>query len=456
MKKVTFFDVEYANAKNKSICQIGVLCEDFYEKEPYYPELDLYINPEDNFDHTCVRIHGITNARVEHEPSFSAVWPQIEKYFTNSVIVGHNVAGADIDALVKALRRYDLDIPELYYIDTFELAKTYIPRFAIKDYGMTSLCEYFDIDIDNAHNAFDDACANSDLFRVMVDRYNIAVDEVVRKYIPHETKEFSTYLSNPALRKKISELYGVLRGFTIDNEITDGEAEYLQRWRTENDKYSSHREIADILSEIDVVLSDGVVTVDELLSLQRSIKEYIDVANSSLVTLATQILDGIMKGIVEDGEISPEECNNLLVWMYDNIYLSGHFPFNRMLETLERVLDDGFLTKDEADEIMTVIRELLDPVENTRKQIYSVNGKHVCLSGDFNHGKKSVVEMLLVQRGAAIDSSLKKTTDILMVGDSGCGSYSNGEYGTKVKKAMDYNEKGAHILIIKESDFFDD
>ena len=40
----------------------------------------------------------------------------IEKYFTNAVVIGHNVASSDLDALVKNLRRYNLDIPEFYYI----------------------------------------------------------------------------------------------------------------------------------------------------------------------------------------------------------------------------------------------------------------------------------------------------------------------------------------------------
>ena len=53
-----------------------------------------------------------------------------------------------------------------------------------------------------------------------------------------------------------------------------------------------------------------------------------------------------------------------------------------------------------------------------------------------------------------MDSSVKKTTDILMIGDFECQAYSNGTYGTKVKKAIEYNEKGCNITIIKESDFF--
>ena len=41
-----------------------------------------------------------------------------------------------------------------------------------------------------------------------------------------------------------------------------------------------------------------------------------------------------------------------------------------------------------------------------------------------------------------------------MIGDCECQAYSNGTYGTKVKKAIEYNEKGANIQIIKEFDFF--
>ena len=147
MEKVTYFDVEYANSKNKSICQIGIFCENYNNEEPYYPEKNIYINPNDNFDDVCVRVHGITANRVKEEPKFNEVWNAIEKYFTNTVIIGQNVASSDLDALIKALKRYQIDIPEIYYVCTLELAKEYVPRFAVKDYSLSSLCEYFDIDI---------------------------------------------------------------------------------------------------------------------------------------------------------------------------------------------------------------------------------------------------------------------------------------------------------------------
>ena len=78
MEKVTYFDVEYANSKNKSICQMGIVCENYESGEPYYPELDIYINPEDRFDDICTKIHGITEEKTKKEKNFPEVWKNIE------------------------------------------------------------------------------------------------------------------------------------------------------------------------------------------------------------------------------------------------------------------------------------------------------------------------------------------------------------------------------------------
>jgi len=32
VEKVTYFDVEYANSKNKSICQIGIVCDNYIQE----------------------------------------------------------------------------------------------------------------------------------------------------------------------------------------------------------------------------------------------------------------------------------------------------------------------------------------------------------------------------------------------------------------------------------------
>lgn len=455
MEKVTYFDVEYANSKNRSICQMGILCENYVDEEPYYPEKNIYVNPEDNFDDVCIRVHGITSGKVKDAPSFKETWNDIEKYFTNTVVIGHNVASSDLDALVKALKRYKLDIPEIYYVCTLELAKEFVPRFAIKDYSLSSLCEFFDIDMDSEHDAFDDACANADLLKTLVKEYSINIDAYVKKYDIQETKEFSAFVSDSVLRKSVSEFYGVVKGISIDDKINIKEMDYIYQWKKEHETYKNYREFYGILKVLDKVFDDGWITMDELAEIQEHVKKYLDVVSTAPVTLATQVLDGILKGIAVDKVITEDEAGNLRQWLYDNCYLAGHYPFDKVLSLLDSALEDLVITKEESEYIVSVIEQLLNPVDALKEQIHSVEGKNICLSGVFSKGSKSEVEQYIKERGGSIDSNVKKTTNILLIGNLECQAYSNGTYGTKVKKAIEYNEKGCNIQIVKESDFFD-
>jgi len=454
MNRATYFDVEYANCKNKSICQIGLVCEDYRTGDPVYPERNIYVNPEDEFDYNCVRIHNITLDKVKEAPDFPTVWKEIEKYFTSTVVIGHNVASADLDALIKNLNRYNIDIPEIYYVCTYELARNYVPADEVGNYSMSKLCEYFDIDIDSEHNAFDDACACADLFKTLVDIYNIDIEKHIRKYIPKETREFALFVSNPVLRKSISEFYGVIRGLSIDSVISEDEIQYIKKWKQDKKAYAEQKEIADILAVIDRILADGIVTNDEMMSLQIAVKSYLDIVKTSPVTLATQILDGILKGIIVDGEITEAECKSLRQWLYDNIYLSDHYPFNKTITMIDKVLEDSKVTKEEAEYITLMINDMLNPVQTLASQVADISGKRICLTGDFAYGPKVNVEKYISDRGGVIEKSVIKALDILIVGDNECQAYANGTYGTKIKKAIEYNEKGCHIQIVKENDFF--
>ena len=375
------------------------MCENFSDGEPFYPERNIYINPEDGFDDFCIKIHGITKDKVKNEPAFPAVWKEIEKYFTNAVIIGHNVAGADLDALVKALKRYNLDIPELYYICTLDLARQYIPSYAVADYSMSTLCEYFGIGIDSEHNAFDDACACADLFKAIIEEYDIKIEDLkIKKYNPSSEKEFSQFVASPVIRKAISEFYGVIRGFSIDNEISTEEIDFIKNWKKEFAIYDSQKDVADIISVLDRVIADGNITIEEIVELQGVVKEYLDVVSTSPITLATQILDGILRGITVDGQITESECKNLRQWLYDNIYLSDRFPFNKTMQVLSKVLEDSVITKEEAEYFTTVINKMLNPVDSLKEEINSVNGKHVCLSGILLMVKNLTLKNILFQK----------------------------------------------------------
>ena len=450
--KVTFFDVEYANTKNKSICQIGILSRDLEHLEQEPIKLNLLVNPEDGFDDHCIRIHGITKDAVSGAPTFRALWSEIETYFTNAVIIGHNVASSDLDALHKNLMRYGIELPELYYVCTYQLAKELVPSFAVSDYALGTLCNFFGISVSEQHNAFCDACACSDLLDRLVACSNIKLESEIQRYIPSEQTDFIAYISNASLKKDIHALYGMIRGFSLDSCISEEEKEYIRAWRDSFSAYASHAEIGEILETMDDILADDMITIDELSALQRTVRKHLDIVSTSTVTLATQILNGMIRGMITDDVITEEECQNLRCWLYENNYLSGHFPFDQLFSAVESVLSDGVLSPTEAALIQEKIRGLLDPVEALRKDVMSLKGKRICLSGNFAFGQKSAVERYIVEQGGIVEPSVKKTTDILVVGDYECQSYANGSYGTKVKKAIEYNGKGCKIQISKESD----
>lgn len=452
MKKVTYFDVEWSNPTNKSICQMGIMCENFEDDEPLHPELNVYINPEDNFDDFCISVHGITPNKVKDKPNFKEIWKQISDCFTNSIVIGHNVVGADLDALCKNLYRYNLDIPEMYYVDTLEIAKYYVCD--IKTYSMSNLCQYFQIDIDNEHDAFDDACANKELLIALKNKYKFNIDVFVHRFIPKDIKDFEQYLSSPSIRKAISEIYGILQGIIIDKKLNEEELMYLSNW-TKNNIYLKNNKIINKLFEfIDTLISTKSIATTDFKALNSVMTKYYETLSSSQTTIATQILSGILIGISVDNIVTTEECIELRNWLYDNYYLKGHYPFDKIISILENVLSDNIITKDESDLLIKNIAEIMNPIKETETSIFSIKDKTICLSGNFDFGQKSKVENFISKHGGKVVPSVTKKIDILVVGNSGSELYVQDNYGTKVKKAIELNQKGNNILIIKEKDFF--
>lgn len=452
MKKVTYFDVEWSNPTNKSICQMGIMCENFEDDEPLHPELNVYVNPEDNFEDFCISVRGITPNKVKDKPNFKEIWEQVADCFTNSIIIGHNVVGADLDALCKNLYRYNLDIPEMYYVDTLEIAKYYVSD--VKSYSMSNLCKHFEIDIDNEHDAFDDACANKELLIALKNKYNFDIDEFVHRFIPKDIKEFEKYLSSPSIRKAISEIYGILQGIIIDKKLNEEELLYLSNWTKNNVTLKENNIIYELFEFIDTLISTKSIAAADFKALNNVMTKYYETLSSAQTTIATQILSGILIGISVDHIVNTEECIELQNWLYDNYYLKGHYPFDKIISILEDVLADNIITKDESDLLIKNITEILNPIKETESTLFSIQEKNICLSGNFDYGQKSKVEDFISKHGGKVVSSVTKKLDMLIVGNSGSELYIQDNYGTKVKKAIELNQKGNNILIIKEKDFF--
>jgi len=164
-------------------------------------------------------------------------------------------------------------------------------------------------------------------------------------------------------------------------------------------------------------------------------------------------LKELLGAVTADNELKEEEVLFLQNWMVRNITLRGNFPFDKIFETVDKALEDGILEKFELDSMLQLFERITDPVASACScDCFDISGKTFCLTGEFEYGDRSRVESALCQRGGIPVSSVTKKTHCLVVGNKGSEAWSNGNYGTKVKKAIELQEKGSPIRIVKEQD----
>jgi DNA polymerase-3 subunit epsilon len=133
-----------------------------------------------------IAIHGITPEMVQSAPLFSDIWQKINYYFQgDEVIIAHN-AHFDMSVLMNCLTHYELDIPDFPYICSIPISNQVCLKQNIKN-SLAARAEYFGIELNNQHNALDDAitCAQ------------IVIASVQTKKKTNLSKYCSTYSSIP-------------------------------------------------------------------------------------------------------------------------------------------------------------------------------------------------------------------------------------------------------------------
>jgi NAD-dependent DNA ligase len=78
------------------------------------------------------------------------------------------------------------------------------------------------------------------------------------------------------------------------------------------------------------------------------------------------------------------------------------------------------------------------------------------LTGTFNHGSRSDVQAFIEKNGGIVLKGVTRKCDYVVVGSLGSESYSMGNYGTKVKEAMELQAKGIPIQIAAEDELYED
>lgn len=273
----------------------------------------------------------------------------------------------------------------------------------------------------------------------------------------------------PILRRIAEELHFSIPDIYIDTvqiarrvlpELPNHKLETLcQYYNVKNDE--AHRAMSDAMATARVYeklvtnaagdLKNITVKDDSSSKKRNTFRKAFSEQTQALITLK-----GIIAGITCDNVLTEAEVYYLKDWLNQNSELSGNYPFDIALREVNAALEDGILEQSELDHMLGIFKEFLDPVEANAENAQSLNfcGKTVCLSGDFETGSKNDISQRLISLGAEIKDTVTRAVDYLIVGEMGSSAWTCGNYGTKVKKALEMQEKGHPIKILKESEVF--
>ena len=429
-------DIENPNTRGNSICSIGII---IVKDNKIIDKKYSLINPEDRFDINNSKITGLTYSDVKDAPTFKEYWKIIEDLFKNNVIVGHNIT-YDLSVISKALERYDIDAPVFNYYCTLKLSRKYINT---NSYSLDSLCDLLKINLDNHHNALEDALASQQIFEYLNKRNDIGNSE---KF------EFINKVSDSTdskLETNINTLYGIIKGINYDGIIDDKEIEKLRLWVEDNRLYKQYSLFDRIINKLEEILEDNVITEYERIELEKLVTSINESKMYSESTLSLQILNGILDGIVCNQKVNQKEIENLNIWLRQNDYLKDVYPYDKVLLEVNKVLEDGILTEEESNYIFDTFNEIVNPDFSDDENI-DFNGKTFCLTGEFKCATKQEISKKLQELGGTEKKGVSSKLDYLIVGGVGSDAWKFGKIGGKQAKAQELNEKGANIKIIDE------
>ncbi len=156
--------------------------------------------------------------------------------------------------------------------------------------------------------------------------------------------------------RNIIELIGIIKGVNFDGVINEKEVIDLQNWVDKNRNLAYEPKQIEMINLVDQILEDHVIDDHEKKLLISYAEKYLlesDESNTKIYEL-----DGIIEGIICDGEINESEVINLKQWMDDNgDLIKTHSSNQEIAETIENILEDGIVTEEEQDNLLSLLSE---------------------------------------------------------------------------------------------------
>ena len=177
-------------------------------------------------------------------------------------------------------------------------------------------------------------------------------------------------------------------------------------------------------------------------------------------------LIGLAQGIVADGIVNKAEAETLQNWLRanqttDNAYVS------RLLDQVERVLEDGVLDDDEGRELHDALMNWtgggggdgeesttaslpLDPAPRTVR----IAGNIFVFTGTGVFGTRRMMQDATIRAGGTVERNITMQTSFVVLGTYVTPAWAHQSFGRKIEKAMESRDrKGTGVRIVHEEDW---
>lgn len=213
-----------------------------------------------------------------------------------------------------------------------------------------------------------------------------------------------------------------------------------------------HRALADCVSTHECF--QQLMKVSNKMCIKESDNTFKRVPNKLTDTnMRLQQLYELLCDIMADNIVTSEEVYILKDWIDNNDDLFKDYPYNIIVPAVNRVLADGVITNDESNELRQIFQQIINPKFGLRRgETLDIAEKSFVLTGQFTSYNADDFADILVRNGGILMKSVSSKTDYLIVGSDPDPRWHSGNFGTKIKKAMELRTNGDDIIIATENE----
>lgn len=182
------------------------------------------------------------------------------------------------------------------------------------------------------------------------------------------------------------------------------------------------------------------------------------------LTRASQVLNGIVAGILADGQLHDLEVTMLRTWLAQNADVTTTWPGNAIARLIDEVLHDGVIDEPERAHLVETLQQVCShdfaatgsaaaEVGNLpfdEDSPIDLRDRTVCHTGEFIYGTRKACEALTIKAGGSPVSTVSRKLGFLVVGSHVSPHWITESYGRKIMQAIELRDQGAPIAIVRE------